>query len=472
MRPSGFVFSTNALDGSMISQKRFEQSPQIPSSPVQQIPRSEQFGVKQAPLPSPVLPVAPPSILKCAQCGQGMLPDEQTDCPMQNIVDCAGTDTLCFTRQIMIGPGQNAVEKMCVNAVVLQNEYGEAAVKGGCAEAHQGKVRYCVCNTNECNRDPILKQISSKSKQSAPVQPIVSSNERMESAEIPPRFSIQRMPEAPLIPIQPINQPETPTKPASVSSASQPLNKLQPVPELPKPIKPANVIDVSKNIITSSGEVSLHCTMCSEMENTDPTADCKNPVTVDCAKSNGDTDQNYCITKQTQLATGLYTLEKKCTSKEEFQTEFPEEKMESGCGSAFDGLVNFCICTGEICNKKTLFEQTQIYKEILDASDGKGLEESNDENEEDNLGNGNNLPRQEFGGFVQKGPVPDSIDIRSELDQLKEKERQSVDITGLPSDDLDARQREWAAKEAELAKSQSTVTLSLLILLFCALRLL
>ncbi|CAJ0581368.1 unnamed protein product, partial [Mesorhabditis spiculigera] len=440
-RSSGFVFSTNALDGSMIAPKTEELPGIQPVATFQAKPRAP-------PLPSPVLAVAPPSTLKCAQCGQGMLADESTDCTSQQTVDCVGTDTLCFTRQILLGTGQNAIEKMCVNSAVLENEYGESVVKDGCGEAHQGKVRYCVCNKNECNKESIIKQLEAQNPESIPARPAVNE-------EIVPKVPV------PLVPIQPVNQPLPATEaPRTVQKAlvppQQPIVELKPPVERPAPIKP-NVVAVAKNLVTASAEASLHCMMCTEAENTDPIADCTSSVPVACAGGRGDEEQTFCVTKQTQLATGLFSLEKKCTSREEFSIEFPDKKMESGCGVAFDGLINYCICTGDNCNRKSLLEQTQLYRG--DSEDNEN-EQVDDGEELTQVKPEKKMPaRQEFGGFNRVGPVPDSVDIRSELDRLKEKEQKSVDITALPADDLETRQRQWAQREAELARSASIVSL-------------
>lgn len=52
--------------------------------------------------------------LRCVQCGQGNLQDAEADCEKQIVVECNRRGTrlakeeqyFCFTRQILIGPGE------------------------------------------------------------------------------------------------------------------------------------------------------------------------------------------------------------------------------------------------------------------------------------------------------------------------------------------------------------------------------
>jgi hypothetical protein len=112
------------------------------------------------------------------QCGQGNLLDETSDCVQQVSVRCPntpGTRTFCFTRQLLIGPGkclrycitifclvigENAIEKMCVTNVGLMQEYGNQVPLEGCTMANRDRVRFCVCDSNDCNRAPLNEQVT------------------------------------------------------------------------------------------------------------------------------------------------------------------------------------------------------------------------------------------------------------------------------------------------------------------------
>uniref|UniRef100_A0A0M3IVJ0 Protein quiver n=1 Tax=Ascaris lumbricoides TaxID=6252 RepID=A0A0M3IVJ0_ASCLU len=103
--------------------------------------------------------------LRCVQCGQGNLQDAEADCEKQIVVECNRRGTrlakeeqyFCFTRQILIGPGRNAVEKMCVTQTALIQEYGSDVVLDGCTSTNTDRVRFCpitscfVCNENNLN---------------------------------------------------------------------------------------------------------------------------------------------------------------------------------------------------------------------------------------------------------------------------------------------------------------------------------
>lgn len=55
--------------------------------------------------------------------------------------------------------GENAIEKMCVTNVGLMQEYGNQVPLEGCTMANRDRVRFCVCDTNDCNRASLNEQV-------------------------------------------------------------------------------------------------------------------------------------------------------------------------------------------------------------------------------------------------------------------------------------------------------------------------
>ncbi|VDK36558.1 unnamed protein product [Anisakis simplex] len=49
---------------------------------------------------------------------------------------------------------------MCVTHTALVEEYGNGVDHDGCTITNAGHVRYCVCQTDECNRLTINEQVS------------------------------------------------------------------------------------------------------------------------------------------------------------------------------------------------------------------------------------------------------------------------------------------------------------------------
>ncbi|KAK0395963.1 hypothetical protein QR680_001506 [Steinernema hermaphroditum] len=118
------------------------------------------------------------------------------------------------------------------------------------------------------------------------------------------------------------------------------------------PGKPIMSSSVSPSAPEKKG---LSCQVCSEGNLVNPT-DCLRSVVTDCGQN------GICLTRQTQLSNGAYSIEKRCISQSEYQENFPDEKGETnvGCGNAFDGFVNYCICDTDMCNAGSLIEQAQV----------------------------------------------------------------------------------------------------------------
>uniref|UniRef100_A0A0M3IYI8 Thyroglobulin type-1 domain-containing protein n=1 Tax=Anisakis simplex TaxID=6269 RepID=A0A0M3IYI8_ANISI len=246
-----------------------------------------------------------PSTLKCLQCAQGNLEDSRADCAQQIVVECdrrssatRGSDQpeyFCLTRQILIArdldlkapllKGQNAIEKMCVTHTALVEEYGNGVDHDGCTITNAGHVRYCVCQTDECNRLTINEQISMSN---------------------PPSLDYD--------------------------STSAP-----------------SMASTQKSIISPNSQRVVSCHVCSESRLSSPEADCSKPVVVNCNKQFEDGSGIYCLSKRTQLTPTMYSLEKRCLSQGELSNQsgadsISRDALTVGCHEAYDGLVVYCIC--------------------------------------------------------------------------------------------------------------------------------
>ncbi|VDM78797.1 unnamed protein product [Strongylus vulgaris] len=130
-----------------------EKQPEFPDTPITaEVGNGVGFignvgGNRQAvAIPSP--PATPPIVkplksttgLKCVQCGETGLRSEDTDCERSSVVQCQESDAVCFSRQILLGSGQNAVEKMCVSWKSVETEYPSAALDS-CAESSEGRAK-------------------------------------------------------------------------------------------------------------------------------------------------------------------------------------------------------------------------------------------------------------------------------------------------------------------------------------------
>ncbi|KHN84075.1 hypothetical protein Tcan_09228 [Toxocara canis] len=235
--------------------------------------------------------------LLCMQCGQGNLNDAEEDCEKQIVVECnrrsvlsKGEQHYCFTRQIVIGPGRNAVEKMCVTHMALIQEYGADVDLDGCTLANADHVRFCVCQTNECNRATINEQMI---------------------------FKQEKLPNV---------------RTTTALTIPMPPHRRQPV---------------------------TSCYVCSENNLSDADADCSRPIPLDCNQQFKDGSGSLCLTRRTQLTPAMYSLEKRCMSRKELNQNPSGPPVDIGCGDAYDGLVVYCICEGEFCNREGMMAQLQ-----------------------------------------------------------------------------------------------------------------
>lgn len=55
----------------------------------------------------------------------------------------------------------------------------------------------------------------------------------------------------------------------------------------------------------------------------------------------------------------IYSVEKRCMSRNELNQNAAQVVAVIGCGDAYDGLVVYCICEGQLCNRDTIAIQLQ-----------------------------------------------------------------------------------------------------------------
>ncbi|KAF8362750.1 hypothetical protein PRIPAC_89673, partial [Pristionchus pacificus] len=311
----------------------------LPAKEIEQLsPWSSARSLAEGPNPSSPIAIAS---LRCMQCGEGGLDDAVTDCLLQASVSCKHEQSFCFTRHILITSGQNAVEKMCVSQEALVAEYGQSLDLSKrevqCTSLSGGQVRVCVCSDEDnCNQRNVDEQLA--------LSP--AGRNSIVKASSPT-----------------LNQPLVPIDIGSELASSHAVafngiasSSLAISPDA-KPIVPVRAEETVTSTTTRSPKVrsGVHCSACSSGDLSDPTADCPSATIMECMVLPG--ERTYCLTRQTQLSNGLFTMEKTCMTGLEFSDDFPDEKPAPGCGTAFDGLVNYCLCSGEMCNHDSLLSQ-------------------------------------------------------------------------------------------------------------------
>ncbi|EYB90774.1 hypothetical protein Y032_0214g2329 [Ancylostoma ceylanicum] len=347
------------------------------------------IGMNRHAVAVPPAPPAPPTMkpaksfpeLKCAQCGQTGLRSADADCEKQTVVRCQDSDAVCFTRQITIGPGQSAVEKMCVSWQAVQAEFPSAAMDS-CGDSSEGQVRYCVCTTDECNSMAISLQIT----KDFPVEmlpPPVRTAEPEPALPPLPASPVARVPSGAAGSLQPEHTPSIIVPVPSTSSRMEEMdsnaqdrsqdkavNSVQLAKEpsgrelqsssavkpsreepsklhpnaLPQPIEPVH-----------SNQHFLKCSACVESGMTDPTADCSTSAPAMCSAH-----EEYCLTKQTQNDDGTFTMEKRCVAQTSLVSLTESTDVKKGCATANGGMINYCLCQGDLCNQDSLLAQAQV----------------------------------------------------------------------------------------------------------------
>uniref|UniRef100_A0A0N5ATB3 Thyroglobulin type-1 domain-containing protein n=1 Tax=Syphacia muris TaxID=451379 RepID=A0A0N5ATB3_9BILA len=254
---------------------------------------------------------SPDDVLKCMQCAQGTLKNEKDDCDRQAVISCdtapgVKDKNYCLTRQVLIGEGKNAIEKMCITNRSLTNIFGGRVLPNKCTELIEENARICVCDTPLCNQQPIYKQIL---------------------------------------------------------NANEVRNSISPVPE------PVSTVETPVH----SDIASKRCYVCNENDLEREGENCLRPITVDCKRQLDHQTNTYCLTRQTELSKGVFSLEKLCITEKQFQEDFPEENaLRLGCYEMFDGMIKYCVCDGDLCNQQSLAVQI--------ANDPKYISRYNDSN--------------------------------------------------------------------------------------------
>ncbi|ULU03963.1 hypothetical protein L3Y34_017036 [Caenorhabditis briggsae] len=277
------------------------------------------------------------STMRCIQCGDGSLRNANEECKRQVQVECDSERSLCFTRQIELGNGMYGMEKMCVLPEQLVNEFGELARNEGCGSSNAGRVQYCACSSPICNQLPLAQQ-----------RQLLTAIAPSRSKTVPdlptPELPIPQPPRFAEIPAPPTNPPPPPPPPTNPPTPPPPPPTTTRAPQ--KPIIPS--------VVHRPQMPSLICITCGEANMSDPTADCSSSTEEACG-----VEAKFCVTKQTQISTSSFAMEKRCLSEVEAAVFLPGEKLAEGCATSEGGLVNYCICRGNTCNRPSLLQQAQ-----------------------------------------------------------------------------------------------------------------
>ncbi|CAI2335960.1 unnamed protein product [Caenorhabditis sp. 36 PRJEB53466] len=393
----------------------------------------------------PIVPKAPQlptkevssSTMRCIQCGDGSLSNVNEECKRQLQVECASERSLCFTRQIELGNGMYGMEKMCVLPEQLVNEFGEAARDEGCGSSNGGRVQYCACSSPVCNQLPLAQQRQLLTA----IAPVRGHNvPDLATAELP----IPQPPRFAEVPTEPPAPPTTTTTTSTTTST-----------EPPRPIIPS--------VVHRPAIPSLTCLACGESDMADPTADCTSVREEACEAS-----ARFCVTKQTQISTSSFAMEKRCLSEKDAAVFLPGEKLTEGCATSEGGLVNYCICRGKLCNRPSLLQQAQSTGVRDSLEEQRLLEEEIQKSQR--LANAiqtNRVPNQANVGVL---PPNHHEDKKPKLPPVFLDEDDSIEVAKdvrTEEDIIKERQREWAravetrdsANWASLASSLLFVTL-------------
>uniref|UniRef100_A0A0N5A3G0 UPAR/Ly6 domain-containing protein n=1 Tax=Parastrongyloides trichosuri TaxID=131310 RepID=A0A0N5A3G0_PARTI len=243
--------------------------------------------------------------LYCVQCAQGKLEDEYSDCNQMKIVECASLPSASPSNK-----------NYCFSRQIIIGQNKNAVEK--------------MCVSHEA----LAQEYGKDAK--------VEGCETSENGKI--RYCVCSGSEC------------------NRDSISTQIDKNKVVIEKLPNLTPVKVDQSKLNPIKPLIKQHLSCNVCSQSDLTLATSDCTTQLSNDCL-SFGDS-KNFCLTRQTQLSSGLFNVEKRCISENEFRENFPEEQLHNkelqvGCASVFDGFVNYCICDTNNCNKESLIGQVQ-----------------------------------------------------------------------------------------------------------------
>uniref|UniRef100_A0A915KXP4 Uncharacterized protein n=1 Tax=Romanomermis culicivorax TaxID=13658 RepID=A0A915KXP4_ROMCU len=277
----------------------------------------------------------------CSFCDEIIL-QPNTDCQRKTILDCKKQLTtqdgkyFCYTKDTLLRTGEHRIEKRCTTDEIAQREIGTtagggAAVHNLCGQNYAGspfEFQYCICTSPSCN-NPALQH-----------QQLLLQN----SAATPkPR------------PLGAVTYPE----PELRTALSQPHStaSLTTIPSTPATTSTNTIGKTS----TESNVPSLKCYVCGESDS--KIAECTQQYKYDCKRQYATPtsgDKMLCLTRKTRGANGLNYIEKRCIMQSEHQTQYPNAKepvVAKGCGQAWEGYVEYCVCEGNFCNDKSLSDQ-------------------------------------------------------------------------------------------------------------------
>ncbi|EGT57260.1 hypothetical protein CAEBREN_00066 [Caenorhabditis brenneri] len=365
------------------------------------------------------------STMRCIQCGDGSLHNANEECKRQVQVECASERSLCFTRQIELGNGMYGMEKMCVLPEQLVNEFGESARNEGCGSSNAGRVQYCACSSPVCNQLPLAQQrqlLTAIAPTRSKTVPDLATPEL--PIPQPPRFS--EVPHPP--PVPPTNPPPPPPPPINTT----------PVPPTTTTTEPRRPIIPS--VVHRPTIPSLICITCGEANIADATADCSSATEEAC-----DLSAKFCVTKQTQISSGSFAMEKRCLSETDAAVFLPGEKLTEGCASSETGMVNYCICRGNTCNRPSLIQQAHSTGVRDSLEEQRFLEEETQKAQRlANVIQTNRVPNQANVGVL---PPHSHEDKKPKLPPVFLDEDESMEVAKdirTEEDIIKERQKEWA----------------------------
>ncbi|EFP06948.1 hypothetical protein CRE_10359 [Caenorhabditis remanei] len=377
------------------------------------------------------------STMRCIQCGDGSLRNANEECKRQVQVECASERSLCFTRQIELGNGMYGMEKMCVLPEQLVNEFGESARNEGCGSSNAGRVQYCACSSPVCNQLPLAQQ-----------RQLLTAIAPSRSKTVPDLAT----------PELPIPQPPRFVEPPPPPPPTNPPTTTAPPPPPPTTTRTARPIIPS--VVHRPQMPSLICITCGEANMSDPTADCTSASEEAC-----DVNAKYCVTKQTQISTSSFAMEKRCLSENDAAVFLPGEKLTEGCATSEGGLVNYCICRGNTCNRPSLLQQAQS-SGVRDSLEEQRLIEEEIQKSQ-RLANAiqtNRVPNQANVGVLPPHSHEDHQKPKLPPVFLDEDESMEVAKDVRTEDDIiKDRQKEWA-KAAETTRGASDNRIGALIM--------
>ena len=66
------------------------------------------------------------------------------------------------------------------------------------------------------------------------------------------------------------------------------------------------------------------------------------------------------MTRLTRMASGMYTVEKRCILPDEHRRQYPgNDVVIDGCGMAWDNYVQYCTCSKNYCNEGNISRQQE-----------------------------------------------------------------------------------------------------------------